>query len=96
MNKQLLALGALSLTLTLPAIAAEKLPPAKVSMAQAKVIALKAQPGKIVATELEPEAGGSGLRYSFVIAVGNSKHEVGIDAQTGKVLENSIEGKDSD
>lgn len=61
---------------------------AKISITQAQTIALKAQPGKIVDTELEHEAGGSSLRYSFEIQpTGDSTtHEMGIDAQTGAVL----------
>lgn len=64
---------------------------AKVSMAQARQIALKAYPGKIIKEELEQEKGGSGLRYSFDIS-NKVTHEVGVDARTGKVLENSVEG----
>ena len=66
---------------------------AKVKLAEAKTIALKAYPGKIVKTELEKEKGGSGLRYSFDIRHGKTTHEVGVDAQTGQVLEN---GPDTD
>lgn len=69
---------------------------ARVKLPQAREIALKACPGKIVKEELEKEKGGSGLRYSFDIANGNATHEVGIDAVTGQLLENSVEGKDSD
>jgi uncharacterized membrane protein YkoI len=69
---------------------------AKVPLAQARHIALKTYPGKIVSQELEKESGGSGLRYSFVIRHEKVKHEVGVDAKTGEVLENSIEGKHSD
>ena len=69
---------------------------AKISMAQATEIALQAQPGKVVDRELEREGGGSGLRYSFDIKSGKVTHEVGVDAKTGKVLENSIEGPHSD
>ena len=69
---------------------------ATVSPAQAKKIALKAQPGTIEATELEKEQGGSGLRYSFDVKSGQTTHEVGVDAKTGKVLEDSVEGPDSD
>jgi len=64
---------------------------AKVSMTQARAIALKTQQGKIVKEELEKEKGGSGLRYSFDISDGKVTHEVGVDAKTGKVLENSID-----
>ncbi len=69
---------------------------AKVQMPQAREIALKAYPGKIVKEELEQEKGGSGLRYSFDIANGKMTHEVGVDAVTGKLLENSVEGADND
>jgi uncharacterized membrane protein YkoI len=69
---------------------------ATVQMSQARTMALKAYPGKIVKEELENEKGGSGLRYSFVIQNGKVSHEVGIDAKTGKLLENSVEGADND
>ena len=69
---------------------------AMVSPSDARALALKTFPGKIVSEELEHETGGSGLRYSFVIRHGKTKHEVGIDAKTGKVLENSIEGENPD
>jgi uncharacterized membrane protein YkoI len=69
---------------------------AKVTMAEARVIALKAHPGKITDEELEKEAGGSGLRYSFDIRVGKVTQEVGVDAQTGVVLENKTEGSNPD
>ena len=69
---------------------------AKISMKQARHIALKAYPGKITDEELEKEKGGSGLRYSFDIRHGKIVHEVGVDAVTGKVLENSPEGPNPD
>ena len=69
---------------------------ASVKPAEARAAALKAYPGKIVSEELEKETGGSGLRYSFVISHHSAKHEVGIDAKTGAVLENSVEGKNPD
>ena len=69
---------------------------AKVTLDQARAIALKAFPGTITDEELEKENGGSGLRYSFDIKSGASTHEVGVDAQTGRVLENSLEGSHSD
>jgi len=69
---------------------------AKVSIEKARTTALKTYPGKIVAEELEKEKGGSGLRYSFDIKKGKDVHEVGIDAVTGKVLENSKEGSHPD
>lgn len=75
---------------------AKYLKDANVTLAQARAKAVKVYPGKIVAQELEKETGGSGLRYSFDIRKGDVTHEVGIDAKTGKVLENSIEGSDED
>ncbi|MDA8090073.1 MAG: PepSY domain-containing protein [Nitrospiraceae bacterium] len=69
---------------------------AKISLADARHIALKIYPGKIVSEELEREKGGSGLRYSFDIRSHGSTHEVGVDAATGKVLENSVEGPHPD
>jgi uncharacterized membrane protein YkoI len=69
---------------------------AKLDPAQAREVALKAYPGKLVSEELEQETGGSGLRYSFVIRHNSVKHEVGVDAITGLVLENSVEGEKPD
>lgn len=69
---------------------------AKVTMAEARSIALKAHPGKITDEELEKEKGGSGLRYSFDIRHGKVIQEVGVDARTGKVLENAPEGPNPD
>lgn len=69
---------------------------AKVSISDGRKIALKAHPGKIVDEELEKESGGSGLRYSFDIKNGVKTYEVGVDAKTGKVLENKAEGKNPD
>ena len=69
---------------------------AKVSMARATAIALEARPGKVTDRELERESGGSGLRYSFDVKNGSVTYEVGVDAKTGKVLENSVEGPNPD
>ena len=69
---------------------------ARIGIAQARAIALKAHPGKITDEELEREPGGSGLRYSFDIKRGSITQEVGVDAQTGKVLENKKEGPNPD
>jgi uncharacterized membrane protein YkoI len=71
-------------------------PKAKVTMAQARVIALKAHPGQITDAELENEGGGSGLRYSFDIKSGGKTSEVGVDAANGAVLENKAEGPHPD
>jgi uncharacterized membrane protein YkoI len=69
---------------------------AKVSIDDARAIALKARPGAISDEELEREKGGTGLRYSFDIKSGGAVYEVGVDAQTGKVLENKKEGAHPD
>ena len=69
---------------------------AKISISEARAIALKAHPGKITDEELERERGGSGLRYSFDIKDGSITQEVGIDARTGRVLENKKEGPHPD
>jgi uncharacterized membrane protein YkoI len=68
----------------------------KISIVEARAIALKAHPGKITDEELEKERGGSGLRYSFDIRNGSVTQEVGVDARTGRVLENKKEGPHPD
>jgi len=95
----ILAAGVLCLS---PLLAAQAKPEptlahaARVTVEQARVIALKAFPGKIIKEELEKEIGGSGLRYSFDIRNGKMIHEVGVDANTGKVLENSDDSNAKD
>ena len=69
---------------------------AVVTLDAARATALKARPGVIVDQELEREAGGSGLRYSFDVKVKGKTFEVGVDAKTGKVLENAAEGAHPD
>jgi uncharacterized membrane protein YkoI len=69
---------------------------AKVSLDQARTIALQTRAGTINDEELEREKGGSGLRYSFDIKSGRAVYEVGVDAETGKVLENKKEGPHPD
>jgi uncharacterized membrane protein YkoI len=67
-----------------------------VTLAQARSIALQVAPGTITDQELEHEPGGSGLRYSFDVKWGGKTFEVGVDAKTGAVLENKIEGPNPD
>jgi uncharacterized membrane protein YkoI len=98
-----LTLAAAILALSAPAaLAAAKAPAATykgqelakqatISLANARAIALKARPGKITDQELEKEGGGSGLRYSFDVTSRGKSYEVGIDAMSGKVLENAVE-----
>jgi len=76
-----------------PLKGAQYLPQAKVGLVRARTIALAKERGTIVDQELERENGG--LRYSFDVKVGKVVHEVGVDAITGKVIEDSID-KDTD
>nr|WP_294814842.1 PepSY domain-containing protein [uncultured Sphingomonas sp.] len=64
-------------------------PKAKLTMAQARAIALKTAPGKVAKAEYEKEDGG--WRYSFDIRQGSRIHEIGIDAHSGKIVENAFE-----
>ena len=72
------------------------LPLAKITLIQARSTALAARPGQITDQELEKERGGTGLRYSFDIKSKGKTFEVGVDARTGKVLENGGEGPNPD
>lgn len=67
---------------------------AKVTLKQARATALQARSGVIVDQELEKEKGGSGLRYSFDVKSKGTTYEVGVDARTGKVLENDLDTPD--
>ena len=69
---------------------------ARVSIDEARAIAPKARPGKVTDQELEKEAGGSSLRYSFDIKSQAKTFEVGVDAKSGEVLENAAEGRHPD
>ena len=73
------------------AATATKSPVAKVSMTKARVIALRAAPGKIVKSEYEQEGGG--WRYSFDIQQKGHIQEIGVNAMNGKIVENKSEGK---
>lgn len=66
-------------------------PKPKISKAAAQAIALKLAPGKIKEAEYEYERGA--WRWSFDIQMPGHIQEVGIDGQTGKVVENSNEGR---
>ena len=95
-----LMLGGLLLALPCPSFAysGDKFEKgAKVKIEQARNIALQVRAGTITDEELEHEKGGSGLRYSFDIkSNGGGVYEVGVDAQTGKILENKKEGPHPD
>ena len=70
---------------------AAKGPAPKIPMAQAREMALKLAPGKIISSEYEKEGGI--WRYSFDIQQRGNVQEIGIDGRTGKVVENKSEGK---
>lgn len=57
----------------------------KITMRQARAIALKKAPGTVKSEELENEKGK--LIYSFDIAVKAGITEVNVDAMTGKVVD---------
>ena len=71
--------------------AAPVAPAAHVTMAQARVIALKAAPGEVISEEYENEDGG--WRYSFDIQQKDNVQEIGVDPNSGKVVENKSEGR---
>ena len=66
-------------------------PTPRVSKEQAMKIALAVAPGKITDAEYEKEGGG--WRWSFDIRQKGHIQEIGVDGQTGKIVENSNEGK---
>src|SRR6476620_6475875 len=91
----LLATGAAQAKTAAPAkpaaTAKMAVPKPKISMAQARKIALRLAPGKVTQSEYEKEGGG--WRYSFDIQQKGHIQEIGLDAMTGKVVENKSEGK---
>lgn len=91
-NRIVLASAALAALLT-GGVAQAKThaPTPKVPMAQARAIALRAAPGKIMSSEYEKEGGG--WRYSFDIQQTGHVQEIGVDSQTGGIVENKSEGK---
>ena len=60
----------------------------KLSMERARTLALSVAPGVIIHAELENENGE--WRYSFDIQLKDQTREVGIDANSGTVVENSV------
>jgi uncharacterized membrane protein YkoI len=70
--------------------AATRATPARITMAQARTIALRAAPGKVISAEYENEGGG--WRYSFDIQQHHNVQEIGVDGQTGRIVENKSEG----
>ena len=74
-----------------PRQAATHGPPARISMAAARAIALRAAPGRLISGEYEREGGG--WRYSFDIQQRGHVQEIGVDANTGRIVENKSEGR---
>jgi uncharacterized membrane protein YkoI len=74
-----------------PHRAAAHAPPARLSMAAARAIALRAAPGRLISGEYEREGGG--WRYSFDIQQPGHVQEIGVDANTGRIVENKSEGR---
>jgi uncharacterized membrane protein YkoI len=68
-----------------------KPPSPRISMAQARAMALKLAPGKVISSEYEKEGGI--WRYSFDIQQRGNVQEIGIDGRTGRVVENKSEGR---
>lgn len=89
--KKIVLAAAVPLLAALPFAALAAAPTPKISKAQAERIALKIAPGKIVDAEYEKEGGV--YRWSFDIQQKGHIQEIGIDGQTGKVIENANEGK---
>lgn len=71
--------------------AASHAPRARLTITQARTIALRAAPGRVISSEYENEGGG--WRYSFDIQQHNNVQEIGIDGQSGKIVENKSEGR---
>jgi len=69
--------------------AAESKAQPKITMEQAKATALRKERGRIKSSELEKEYGR--WIYSFDIATTDGVHEVNVDANTGKVVEDPKE-----
>jgi uncharacterized membrane protein YkoI len=89
MQKMTIALGLAAIALAGTAQAAAPRP--RLTMAQARSIALRAAPGKVISAEYEKEGGI--WRYSFDIQQRGHVQEIGIDGRNGRIVENKSEGK---
>ena len=85
----LVVISAAALAATTASAKSHAGPAAKLTKAQAERIALKAAPGKVAEAEYEKENGA--WRYSFDILQGKRIHEIGVDPNTGRIIENSYE-----
>ena len=66
---------------------ARRTPTASISMDRARALALAARAGEITGGELVAAPDGA-MRYAFTVRSNDGAYAVGIDAQTGAVLEN--------
>lgn len=89
MKPAMLALTIAIVAASRPAAAAPAKPKPKIAMAAARAIALKRAPGRVKAGDYEYEKGG--WRYSFDIVQGARIHEIGVDAMSGKIVEDAYE-----
>lgn len=78
-----------SALLTGAALATAPAPAARLTMAQARVIAMKVARGQVTKQDYEKEKGA--WRYSFDVREGKRIHEIGVDANTGRIVENVFE-----
>ena len=90
MFKVALAFGVAGFAAT-ASLAAAPAPKAKLTLGQARAIALRAAPGRVMSAEYEKEGGG--WRYSFDIQQRGHVQEIGVDGMTGRIVENKSEGK---
>ena len=88
MRNKLIPVLALVVVMSICSSAQAK-PSPKITKEQAKATALKQENGTIKSSELEKEHGR--WIYSFDIATSDGVHEVNVDANTGKVVEDSKE-----
>lgn len=87
--------GALSLAGVAGVVyAGEQAPAARISMDEARATALAAAPGEIDEAEYEDEGGA--WRYSFDIRENGRIHEIGVDANSGEIVEDSWENADDE
>lgn len=86
-----LSLATLAFALALPIVA--QAGTGMIGMEHARTIALGVAHGPVVKSELEKEDGA--MRYSFDIKEGTRIHEIGVDAYTGKIVENAYEAPGS-
>jgi len=89
MKKILILVSAVVLTVGAGSMQAAVKPKPALSRADAEKIALEKEPGTIKAGELEKEHGK--WIYSFDVQTSTTLHEVNVDANTGKIVEDSVE-----